>query len=110
MHKAIFAVLAVFSAVAPDARAAEQLTAAVFGAANFNAMSNAYLRPFSKATDIPVRDGIYDGAMDALMRSVKAGKPTWDVMQVETRTLDIGCREGLFERLDFSRIGNKPDF
>src|SRR5262249_12102808 len=42
--------------------------------------------------------------MDAIRDMVKAGRVWWDVVEVETPDLLKGCKEGLFEKLDRSRI------
>ena len=45
-----------------------------------------------------------------LEQMIKTGKTVWDVMQVESRTLQLGCEAGLFEKLDHGRIGKNSDF
>jgi putative spermidine/putrescine transport system substrate-binding protein len=35
---------------------------------------------------------------------------TWDVVEVESPDVARGCDEGLFEKLDYSKIGAKADF
>jgi len=39
----------------------------------------------------------------------KTGKTVWDVIQVESRTLELGCKQGLFEKLDSTKIGTLCD-
>jgi putative spermidine/putrescine transport system substrate-binding protein len=109
MHTVILAALAIFSAGIANAQAGNEITVVSFGRANQAAMETAYFNPFRKATGVTVKDVTYDGQTDELKEMVKSGKPTWDVIQVETRTLDLGCKEGLFEKLDHSRIGDKVD-
>ena len=70
-----------------------------FGRADRAALSEAYLEPFAKATGIAVNSFSYDGQVTELTQMVHAGAPVWDVMQVESRTLEQGCRQGLFEKL-----------
>jgi putative spermidine/putrescine transport system substrate-binding protein len=106
MHRIILmTALALFCAGA--ANAGNDITITGFGRANLRAMKKAYYGPFQKATGVTVNDVTYDGQMDQLIEMVKEGKPFWDVMQVETRTLDVGCREGLFEKLDQAKIIDK---
>ena len=109
MYKAIIAALALAFTGAAHAQSGE-LTVTVFPRANATAMKTAYFEPFTKATSVPVREFTYDGQMDELMAMVKRGKMQWDVLQVETRTLDVGCKEGYFEKLDQGRIVDKEDF
>ena len=51
----------------------------------------------------------YDGQVTELTQMVNAGAPVWDVMQVESRTLEQGCRQGLFEKLDPARVPRAED-
>jgi putative spermidine/putrescine transport system substrate-binding protein len=41
---------------------------------------------------------------------VETKKVTWDVVEVESPDVARGCDEGLFEKLDYARIGAKSDF
>jgi putative spermidine/putrescine transport system substrate-binding protein len=41
---------------------------------------------------------------------VETRKVTWDVVEVESPDVARGCDEGLFEKIDWARIGNKADF
>ncbi len=89
--------------IALPAAAAGELTVISFGRADRAALSEAYVEPFSKATGIAVNLLSYDGQVTELKQMVEAGAPVWDVMQVESRTLNLGCRQGLFEKLDPAR-------
>jgi putative spermidine/putrescine transport system substrate-binding protein len=90
--------------------AAEPLTVISFGHADQAALSEAYYAPFQAQTGIEIKSFSYDGQTTELDQMVKSGKPTWDVIQVESRTLQLGCQQGLFEHLDYHRIGDKADF
>ena len=41
---------------------------------------------------------------------VEAGKVTWDVVDVDAAHALAGCDEGLLEKLDYSKIGDKAKF
>ena len=90
--------------------AANDITVISFGRADQAALTKAYYRPFHEATGVDVISLSYDGQTTELDQMSKTGKTTWDVIQVESRTLELGCRDGLFEKLDFSKIGSKSDF
>ena len=94
----------------PAATAAADLTVISFGRADRAALAEAYLEPFGKAAGIAVNSFSYDGQVTELTQMVQAGKPVWDVMQVESRTLEQGCRQGLFEKLDPARLPPAADF
>jgi putative spermidine/putrescine transport system substrate-binding protein len=89
---------------------ANDITVISFGRADQAALTKAYYRPFRDATGIDVKSLSYDGQTTELEQMAKTGNAIWDVIQVESRTLELGCRDGLFEKLDFGKIGNKADF
>ena len=93
-----------------DALAANSITVISFGRADQAALKQAYYGSFRKSTGIDVTSASYDGQTTELEQMVRTGKPVWDVIQVESRTLELGCRAGLFEKLDYSKIGDKNDF
>jgi putative spermidine/putrescine transport system substrate-binding protein len=109
MRKALLIVCGLLLAPSVDA-GADALTVISFGRADQDALGKAYYGPFHDASGIPVRSYSYDGETTELDQMVSSGKPVWDVVQVESRTLQLGCRQGLFEKLDFGRIGDKADF
>ena len=41
---------------------------------------------------------------------VESKNVTWDVVEVESAELVRGCEEGLYEKLDYAKIGDKKDF
>ena len=92
------------------AAAGDDITVISFGRADQAALTHAYFRPFQAATGIKVKSLSYDGETTELERMAKTGKADWDVIQVESGTLQRGCRAGLFEKLDYDRIANKTDF
>jgi len=97
----------IFAAV--PSLAAGDLTVISFGRADRAALVQAYIDPFAKSTGINVRSLSYDGQVTELTDMVRAGAPTWDVMQVESRTLAQGCQQGLFEKLDPARLPRAED-
>ena len=86
------------------ASAENAITAISFGRADQAALTKAYYRPFTVATGIEVKSLSYDGQTTELRQMANAGNAPWDVIQVESRTLQLGCESGLFEKLDYSRI------
>lgn len=93
-----------------NATAAKEITAISFPRADQAALKKAYFEPYQKSSGTEVKSMSYDGQTDELEAMVNAGKTTWDVMQVESRTLKLGCEQGLFEKLDYSKLPNKNDF
>jgi putative spermidine/putrescine transport system substrate-binding protein len=91
------------------AAAADQFTVISFGRADRAALAAAYIDPFAKATGTAVQSLSYDGQVTELTQMVSAGATVWDVMQVESRTLQQGCQQGLFEKLDPARVPPAAD-
>jgi len=85
------------------------LTVVNFGGANGNAQKKAYVEPFEK-TGVKVVPVEYNGEQAKIKAMVETKKISWDVVEVESPDLSRGCDEGLFEKLDYSKIGNKADF
>lgn len=88
---------------------AQTLTVVNFGGANGAAQKKAYIEPFEK-TGTKVTMVEYNGEQAKIKAMVEAKKVTWDVVEVESPDISRGCDEGLFEKLDWSKIGNKADF
>lgn len=81
-----------------------------FGGANGAAQKKAYFDAYEKATGGKVTQVEYNGEQARIKAMVEAKKVTWDVVEVEGPDISRGCDEGLFETMDWSRIGNKADF
>ena len=108
MRNALFAVIGAFLPL--HFAAANELTVISFGRADQAALSKAYFGPFQTKTGVEVKSLSYEGETTELDQMVKAGSPDWDVIQVESRTLQLGCQQGLFEKLDIRKIGDRGDF
>ena len=89
---------------------ARDLTVVSWGGAYQDAQKKVYFEPFKKATGIPMVDESWDGGVGVLRAKVQGGKADWDVVQVESDELAIGCEEGLYEKLDYKRIGGKAAY
>src|SRR4051794_6198533 len=103
--RVVLAAVALFTAWPAIAYA---LTIVTRGEASQTAIGEAYVQPFTAATDIQVRQESWDGGVDALRTKVTEGG--WDLVQVDAEELAIGCSEGLFEKLDWSAIGGKDHY
>lgn len=108
MKKSIIAIT-VASCLALPALAQQQITVVNFGGANANAQKKAYYEPFEKAgTKVVAVE--YNGEQAKIKAMVETKKVTWDVVEVEAPDAQRGCDEGLFEKMDFSKVGPKADF
>ncbi|MGM9485954.1 ABC transporter substrate-binding protein [Ideonella sp. YS5] len=103
-------VAAVALLVALPALAQSQLTVVNFGGANGAAQKKAYVEPFEKSTGTKVVSVEYNGEQAKIKAMVETKKITWDVVEVESPDVARGCDEGLFEKIDWAKVGNKADF
>ena len=107
--KPLLMALAAAAACLP-ALAQSQLTVVNFGGANGAAQKKAYFEPFEKSGAGKIQQVEYNGEQAKIKAMVEAKKVTWDVVEVESPDVSRGCDEGLFEKMDWSKIGNKADF
>ncbi len=96
--------------VALPALAQGQLTVINFGGANGKAQQKAFIEPFDKASGTKVQQVEYNGEQAKIKAMVETKNVSWDVVEVESPDVARGCDEGLFERIDWAKIGNKADF
>jgi len=89
---------------------ARDLTVVSWGGAYQEAQKKVYFQPFTKATGVPMNDESWDGGIGVLRAKVQGGNATWDVVQVESEELALGCEEGLFEKLDYKKIGGEEQY
>ena len=104
-----FLAAALAAAISLPALAQQQITVVNFGGANANAQKKAFYEPFEK-TGTKIIAVEYNGEQAKIKAMVDTKKVTWDVVEAESPDVARGCDEGLFEKLDYSKIGNKADF
>ncbi|MGC2857763.1 ABC transporter substrate-binding protein [Novispirillum sp. DQ9] len=112
LRKSIIAsvVAAVGMTAAATAAQARDLTVVSWGGAYQEAQKEVYFKPFAEQTGIRLIDEAWDGGVGVLRAQVQGGAATWDVVQVESEELALGCEEGLFEPLDWQKLGGKDAF
>lgn len=101
------AIAAVFAATSLQAR---DLTVVSWGGNMQDGQRAAYIAPFAAEKGIRVLEESWDGGIGVIQARVRAGNPNWDVVQVEAEELALGCFDGLYEQIDWSRIGDQGDF
>ena len=89
---------------------AQNLTIVNFGGANGAAQKKAFFEAYEKSSGGKITQVEYNGEQAKIKAMVEAKKISWDVVEVESPDINRGCDEGLFEKIDWSKIGNKADF
>ena len=84
--------------------AQRDLTVVSWGGAYQDGQKEVFFKPFN-AAGTKLLDEAWDGGLGVLRTKIKGGNNTWDVVQVEADELEIGCDEGLYEKLDAAKIG-----
>lgn len=113
MHGRLIAMAAAalgFSAATLADAAARDLTVVSWGGTYQDAQKQIYFQPFAKLSGKPVLDESWDGGYGVITAKVKAGNPNWDAVQVEAEELALGCADGLYEKLDWSKLGGKDKY
>ncbi|MQT74517.1 ABC transporter substrate-binding protein [Pseudomonas helleri] len=114
MHKSRHAVaaygLALIGLAASQVATARDLTIVSWGGNFQDAQRELFFAPFAKQTGKKVLGQSWDGGVGVLDAKVKAGNPNWDVVEVEGEDLVLGCESGLYEKIEWAKIGNKADF
>jgi hypothetical protein len=100
------AVAAALFGVALGASAQHDLTIVSWGGAYQDGQKEVFFKPYN-AAGTKLIDESWDGGIGVLRTKIKGGNNNWDVVQVEADELEIGCDEGLYERMDFAKIGGQ---
>ncbi len=87
--------------------AARDLTVVSWGGAYQDAQREVYFKPFVEATKIKLLEESWDGGVGVLRAKIQGGNNNWDVVQVESEELVLGCEEGLYEKIDWEKVGGK---
>ncbi len=102
--------LAAATGLGSVAAGARDLTVVSWGGTYQDAQREIYFKPFSEKLGKPVLDEAWNGGFGVLQAKVKAGAPNWDVVQVEAEELELGCGDGLFETIDWDKLGGEDKF
>lgn len=101
-------VTAGFSLLA-GAASARDLTVVGWGGAAQAAQNKAMFEPYVKDTGKKLVQDSWNGGIGVL-RTKAQGESTWDVVQVEADELVLGCEEGIYAKLDWTKLGNKDQY
>ncbi len=93
-----------------SAAMAESLTVVSWGGAYQRSQDEAYFKPFEKTTGTKIQTEEYNGEIAKIRAMVESGAVSWNVIDVDTQTALQGCEDGLFLKLDWSKIGDEKKF
>ena len=95
---------------AVPAAAADALTVVSWGGAYQRSQDEAYFKPFQQASKMRIGTEEYNGEIAKIRAMVESGNVSWDVVDVDTQTALQGCEDGLFLKIDWSKVGNQSKF
>ena len=98
------------SVVLSAAALARDLSVVSWGGAYQDAQRDVYFKPFMDKTKIKMTEENWDGGVGTLRAKIQGGHNHWDVVQVESEELLLGCEEGLYEKLDWAKLGGKDKY
>ena len=96
--------LAGVAALCATPLAAQEITVTAWGGAYTKSQEEAYYKPFTAKTGTKVMIQDYNGDLAEIAAQVKTGNVKWDVVDVELAEAIKGCEEGLFEKIDASKL------
>ncbi|MFC0408481.1 ABC transporter substrate-binding protein [Roseomonas elaeocarpi] len=103
--------LGLLAGTAPGLRAQERdLTVVSWGGAYQDIQREIFFRPFQARTNTRLLEETWDGGVGVLRAKIQSGANNWDLVQVESEELLLGCDEGLFERMDWDAIGGRDHY
>jgi putative spermidine/putrescine transport system substrate-binding protein len=109
LMRALFAAACLTAALCAPARARD-LTVVSWGGAYQDALRKVYFQPFTEQTGIRITEDTWQGGIGVLRAKAASGDNPWDLVQVESEELLLGCEEGLFEKIDWAAIGGQDHY
>ena len=109
-HFVTLAVGASFAALTAASALADQLSVMSFGGAYQEAQRKAVFEPFMAKTGTKVVEQEYGGEIAKIKAMIQSGNTTIDVVDVDAPTLMQGCDEGVYEKIDWAKIGPKSEW
>ncbi|MGY4627136.1 ABC transporter substrate-binding protein [Bradyrhizobium sp. USDA 4486] len=96
---------AVVSILIKPAVAADQVTITSWGGAAQAAQRKVIFEPFAQTTGIKVVEDEYSGEIAKIRAMVESKTVNWDVINTQSSTALLLCREGMLERIDWKKVG-----
>ena len=102
-------VVAVAASLGAAGASAQQITVTSWGGAYTKSQAAVMHEPFAAKSGVKVLSEDYNGVLAEIRAQVKSGNVKWDVVDVELAEALRGCDEGLFEKIDASKLPKGDD-
>ena len=109
-HAAVVSVLGTLALTTAPVLAEGSISVMSFGGAYQEAQRKAVFETYTAKTGTAVSEQEYGGEIAKIAAMIESGNTTVDVVDVDAPTLLQGCDEGIFETIDWSKIGPKEDW
>lgn len=97
-------------AAAASAQAEESLTAVGWGGSWNEAYDKGVFQPFTAESGVKVNLDEWGGEIAKLRTQIESNAVVYDFVSVEAPALEVGCAEGLFEKLPDSVYGDRDNY
>ena len=87
----------------------EALTIVSWGGVYQKSQREAYFKPFTERTNVPVEEDTYPGDFNEVIKQVESGKVTWDIVDVTLSDAIRGCENGYLEPIPPTILEPAPD-
>lgn len=98
--------LAVSAANAQD----RSLSVVSWGGTYQDAQREIYFEPFAAESGVTITEESWDGGYGVIAAKMETPPSDWDVVQVETEELALGCADGMYETVDWDALGGEDNF
>jgi len=102
-------VVAAAASLGAAGASAQQITVTSWGGAYTKSQTAVMHEPFTAKSGVKILSEDYNGGLAEIRAQVKTGNVKWDVVDVELAEALRGCDEGLFERIDASKLPKGDD-
>ena len=89
---------------------AEDVVVVGWGGASQDALRQTFFQPYVASTGNDIIEDSWNGGIGTLRAKVQGGSVAWDLVQVESEELILGCEEGLFVAIDWAKIGGRETY
>ncbi|MBN9068386.1 MAG: ABC transporter substrate-binding protein, partial [Rhizobiales bacterium] len=103
-------VMALSPLCAQPVQAQDTLSVMSFGGAYQDAQRKAVFETYTASTGIKIDEQEYGGEIAKIKAMIQSGNTTVDAVDVDAPTLLQGCDEGIFEKIDWAKIGPEDDW
>ena len=103
------AVMSLGMGVAANALA-EDIVVVGWGGASQDALRKTFFEPYVAETGNNIVEDSWNGGIGTLRAKVQGGSVPWDLVQVESEELILGCEEGLFVAIEWDKIGGRDAY